>query len=167
VELKIEADPLYDLWMLLTRVQHIVARRRDRELSQYGISREVAFILYLIYYLGNNATPTAISRHTILQTSSISEMLDRMVKKGLITKSRVKASKNRLKVELTEKGRIALEKSVKRETIHQAMLSLPEKKRDQLKSCLEILLKATTMQVAIEQQEKQLQFVPSKLTEQL
>ena len=166
MDLKIEADPLYDLWMLLTRVQHIVSRNRDRELSQYGISREVAYILYLIYSLGNSATPSAISRHTVLQTSSVSEILDRMVKKGLITKSRGETGKSRLKVNLTDKGILALEKSIKRDAIHKTMQVLSPKKQEQLKSCLETLLKASVLQLAIEQHEKQLQILPSELTGQ-
>lgn len=160
-------DKDYDLWMLLAQTHHLVAKLRDKEVSQYGISREQAFILFIIQALGNKATPANISRHTVLQLNTISEIINRMVKNGLVTKTKESEGRTRIKVKFTEKGQWAYYQSVKRESMHSIMTALSEEKRQQLQLCLEILRDSALKQLAPAQESHELLIPPSRLMSNL
>ncbi len=156
-------DPLYDLWVLFARTYYIISKNREQEVYSFGISRPMAYLLFVIDALGDKATPSRISKNTIAQFSTVSEMLDRMVESKLITKVRITDGRHRIKVKLTKKGNTILQKSIKRESLHKAMLSLDEKKRRQLRSCLRILLNATLADFNQNLPRKELTTPPSKL----
>jgi DNA-binding MarR family transcriptional regulator len=158
-----EKDSLYDLWMLLGRTHHVIARTRDRELDQWGISREVAFLLFVINALGENATPNNIWQHTVLQTSTVSEMLDRMVKTGLIEKLKQTDGKSRIRVKLTDEGNAVYKHSIERESIHKAMRALSKDQRKQLQSCLTVLLETSVAELSAGQRQKALDIPPSRI----
>ena len=44
----ITEDPLYDLWVLLARTYFIINRTREQEVSTLGVSRPMAFLLFVI-----------------------------------------------------------------------------------------------------------------------
>ena len=135
---KIE-DKEYDLWILLSRVYHLIAKLRNLELLKYNILPVQSYILFIIKALGNETTPTEISGYVYQQRSSVSDILNRMVKQGLITKTNKSGGKKRVIVRLTEKGEKALELSKNKKFLHKVMSSLTEKKKRQLESSLETL----------------------------
>lgn len=135
---KIE-DKEYDLWILLSRVYHLIAMLRKLELSKYDILPVQSYILFIIKALGEDVTPSRISEYVYQQRSSISDILNRMVKQGLIVKTSNSGSKKRVIVTLTEKGEKALAFSRNREYLHKIISSLTEEKKQQLESGLEIL----------------------------
>lgn len=53
---------------------------------QYGITPEQAGVLFCIKVIGKEATPAKISRYTIREPYTVSAMLNRMERKGLIKK---------------------------------------------------------------------------------
>jgi DNA-binding MarR family transcriptional regulator len=129
----------YDIWILLSRVYHLIAMLRKLELSKYDILPVQSYVLFIIKALGGNTTPSKISEYGYQQRSSISDILNRMEKQGLIVKTSNSGSKRRVIVALTDKGEKALALSRKREYLHQTMSSLDEEKKQQLESCLETL----------------------------
>jgi DNA-binding MarR family transcriptional regulator len=147
---KIE-DKEYDLWILLSRVYHLIAKLRNLELLKYNILPVQSYILFVIKALGNETTPTEISGYVYQQRSSVSDILNRMEKQDLITKTNKSGGKKRVIVRLTEKGEKALELSKNREFLHKVMLSLTEEKKRQLESSLETLRDTAINELSITQ----------------
>lgn len=79
-------DQDYELWVLLHQPRDAVFKAREKELSPYGISTMQAAVLFIILAIGNEATPTEISRWLLREPHSVSNLLSRMEKEGLVTK---------------------------------------------------------------------------------
>ena len=144
-------DKTYDLWILLSRVYHLIAKLRNLELLNYNILPVQSYILFIIKALGNETTPTEISGYVYQQRSSISDILNRMVKQGLIIKTNKSGGKRRVIVTLTDKGEKALAISADREYLHKVMSSLTEGKKRQLESSLEMLRDAAINELSVTQ----------------
>jgi DNA-binding MarR family transcriptional regulator len=132
-------DKEYDIWILLSRVYHLIAMLRKMELSKYNILPTQSYILFFIKALGNQTTPSEISEYVYQQKSSISDILNRMVKQGLIKKTNKSGGNKRVIVTLTAKGEKALTLSKNRIYLHKVMSSLTEEEKRQLESAMEIL----------------------------
>jgi DNA-binding MarR family transcriptional regulator len=133
------ADEVYNLWLLFIKARRAVFKAREKELSQYGITPEQAGILFVVKHIGSRATPAEISRLTIREPHTVSGLVDRLEKAGLVKKVHDLDKKNLVRVAITEKGEQAYHHSTKRESIHHAMSSLSEEERQQLRSSLQKL----------------------------
>jgi len=124
-------DEDQDLWILLTHARYMILRAREKELQRYGISPEQASLLFMVQALENKATPTALSRYLLRQPHTLSALVDRTAKRGLVMKVKDLDRKNLVRVEITEKGLKAYEQSAKRGPIHRIMgeLTPAEKKK--------------------------------------
>ena len=111
-------------------------KARAGELSQYGITPEEAAVLFIVQAVGHRVTPAEISRWTLRESHSISGLLMRMEKKGLIKKVKDLDKKGRVKIVLTEKGQQTYHESLKRDSIREIMSCLSEEERHQLQSAL-------------------------------
>jgi len=98
-------DSDQDLWLLLTHTRYAVFRAREKELQRYGVSPEQVGLLFVVQALGPKATPAAISRHIIRQPHTVSALVDRMAKRGLVKKVKDLDRKNLVRVVMTEKGK--------------------------------------------------------------
>ena len=133
-------DQLFSLWMLLTETQHLVCILSDIGLSKFDLTRQQVLILSVTTFLGDKATPNRIAQLTFLKRNTVSELINRMAKKGLLKKIYVSEGRARVKVRLTKRGEQAYHQALKeRELIAGLMLSLSKDERQQLKSCLEKL----------------------------
>ena len=101
-------------------------KARTRELFQYGITPAEAAVLVIVQAIGEKATPAEISRWLFREPHSISGLLARMEKQGLVRKVKDLDRKNLVRVVITEKGQQAYQQSTKRESIHRIMSSLSE-----------------------------------------
>ena len=146
-----EENKEYDIWILLSRVYHLIAMLRKLELSKFDILPVQSYILFIIKALGDDTTPSRISEYVYQQRSSISDILNRMEKQGLIKKTSNSGSKKRVIITLTDKGEKALTLSRKREYLHKIISSLTEEKRQQLESGLEILRDSAINELSITQ----------------
>ena len=144
-------DKEYDIWILLSRVYHLIAMLRKLELSKYNILPVQSYILFIIKALGNEPTPSKIAEFVYQQKTSVSDILNRMVKQGLIKKTTNANSKKRVIVSITPKGEKALELSKNRTYLHKVMSALDSEKRKQLESCLEILRDAAINELSLTQ----------------
>jgi DNA-binding MarR family transcriptional regulator len=144
-------DKEYDLWILLSRVYHLIAMLRKLELSKYEILPVQSYILFVIKALGNETTPSNISEYVYQQRSSISDILNRMVKQGLINKTNKASGNKRVIVTLTARGEKALKLSKNREFLHKVMSSMTDEEKQQLESAMEILRDAAINELAITQ----------------
>ena len=142
-----------DLWMLLGRTYRLIAEFQDAESKEFGISRHQTYILFIILALGNNVTATDISYHTHRKKNTVSEILNRMVKNGLVKKGRDPDVKSRKRISLTKKGFQAYERSKFSHSIDKVISVLSEEKHKQLQSCLEILLDAVVKELAFDREK--------------
>ena len=138
----------WDLWVLLSRTYHIMANSRDAEFRKYGISRHQAFILYIIKTLGDYVTPTEIANVSFREKNSITDILNRMVKKGLVTKTKDPDLKSRIRISLTEKGQQTCKKYRLKDPVGRVMSILSEEERRQFQLCLEKLLDNTMKEIS-------------------
>ena len=146
-----EENKEYDIWILLSRVYHLIATLRKLELSKFNILPVQSYILFIIKALGDDTTPSKISEYVYQQRSSISDILNRMVKQGLIKKTQNSGSKKRVIVTLTEKGERALALSKNREYLHKVMSSLAEEEKQRFESKLEILRDSAINELSVTQ----------------
>ena len=124
-------------WIMLGQTQRAMFRARQKGLSPFDISPEQSATLVVIETLGDKATPTEIARCIFREPSTVSELLNRMEKKGLLSKAANSKKKNSVKVQLTPKGKEVFKNSLQQETINDIMSSLSESEHQQLRLILE------------------------------
>ncbi len=131
-------------------------KARWEELAQYNVPPVQAAVLFIIQAIGYRATPAEISRWFFRQSHSVSELLSRMEKGGLVRKVKDLDRKNLVRVELTEKGRETYHQSMKRVSIHNIMSSLSEEEHQQLRSCLQKLRDKALKEIGIKGEPRHL-----------
>jgi len=134
-----QLDGDYNLWVLLHQTTDATLRARQKELDQFGISVVEVGVLEIIQTSDEEVTPSEISRQIFREPHTVSALLNRMEKKGLLTKTKDLDRKNMVRVSITEKGQQAYDNSTERKSIYRILSSLSEEERPQLRSCLEKL----------------------------
>ena len=89
---------------LLKQTSEAINRCRENELRRYRITPEQAGVLTCIYNIGENASPAELTRWLSRKPSSVSILLNRMEKQGLIAKKPDLKKKNIFRLSLTERG---------------------------------------------------------------
>jgi DNA-binding MarR family transcriptional regulator len=142
-----------DLWLLLTHARYAVFRAREKELQRYGVSPEQVGLLFVVQALGPKATPAAISRHIIRQPHTVSALVDRMAKRGLVKKVKDLDRKNLVRVVMTEKGKKTYELSTKRGPIHRIMSSMDAEEKKNFRGTLEKILATARKEIGLDRDE--------------
>ena len=145
-----EKDEDYRVWLLLYHAQRAVCRLRQKELNRYGMSTPEAGVLFAIKANGKEATHTELSRWMSREPHSVFGLVERMEKKGFVTRNKDLDRKNLVRLAMTEKGRQAYSASIKRESIHRTFSCLSKKESRQLVSCLEKLRDRALQELGIE-----------------
>jgi DNA-binding MarR family transcriptional regulator len=133
-------DRDYNLVSLIRQTRDAVIKARERELAHIGISSIQASLLSILKEIGNKATPAEISRRLVREPHSVSALLNRMEKKGLIRKIKDLPRKNMIRVTMTQKGKTVYHHSTKRVSVHEIMSTLNEDEKKVLHLLLEKLL---------------------------
>jgi DNA-binding MarR family transcriptional regulator len=123
------------LWVLIAQTKDAILRARERDYARYGISNERRAILYIIQNNGGRATPVEIARNLFRELHSITEMLKRMERDGLVTRSRA-SGRSRVEVALTSKGLDVFDQSLHNQTDKRIFSVLTQKEREHLASYL-------------------------------
>lgn len=129
-------DPSFDLWRCFLQTEVLISRARQRELSELGISTSIATVLDCVKKHGNNATATQLSRWTLRAPQSISGIIKRMEKQGLIRKRIDPQKKNTVRISLTEKAEKLYKEVLLRKSIKKIMSCLTEEEAKRFESCL-------------------------------
>jgi DNA-binding MarR family transcriptional regulator len=125
---------------LLEHAHSLITRARELELAQYGITIEQMSILHALLINGGSATIDEIVAIIVRQHNSVSTIVSRMSKLGLVKKEKLPHEK-KFQVLITEKARKIVEAMPWRSIeMNFAGLSLGEK--DQLATYLEQLVSA-------------------------
>lgn len=131
-----KSDGDFIIWALLNQAKDTLFKVRGNELNQYGISATESQVLFTINDLGGRTTPAAISRRVYREHNTVTALLDRMEKKGLISKVRDQERKNIWRIDMTEKGKGVLRQSTKMESIHMVISILSDDELKQLETYL-------------------------------
>jgi len=129
----------YKLWWLLCQTRDATHAARTKELRQYGISSTEAGVLFILKSGHKNMTPAELARWLLRKPHSVTGLLSRMEKKGLVKKTKDLSRKNMIRVTITEKGEQAYSVSLKRDSLHAIMSSLTKESLQQIMSSLYIL----------------------------
>lgn len=129
------------LFLLLRQTHGLMYKAIEDELRLSGsVPYTQAAVLFVVKAIGEQATPAQISRWLIREPHTVSTLLVRMEKQGLLRKTKDLERKNQVRVTLTEKGEEALRKGMKEETtISKIMSRLSNEEQDCLRAHLETL----------------------------
>jgi len=129
------SDEYFVLWIMIAQTKDAILRARQRDYARFNISNERRAVLWNIQNNGGRATPVEISRQLFRELHSVTEMLKRMEKEGLI--ARYKGSgRSKVEVKLTEKGLEIFNQSLHNETDRRIFSVLTKKERERLASYL-------------------------------
>lgn len=94
----------YDLWTLFALTMETIARMRNIELAQYGITREQSLVIHLLNNSHGSSTLNQLAIAAMRQHNSMSTLVRRMARVGLV--KRIKNPEdNQYTILLTEKGK--------------------------------------------------------------
>jgi DNA-binding MarR family transcriptional regulator len=131
----------YRLWLLMVQTRDTIWAVRNRELAEYDLSNIEAAVLFIIqaieFLKGKSAIISEISQWLFRKPHSVSELLSRMEKKGLVIRTKDTDKKSRVRITATEKGRHAYALITENATtVYQIMSILSEEEKMQLWNCL-------------------------------
>jgi DNA-binding MarR family transcriptional regulator len=126
-------------WYLIHRTRDWLRVCEDRIFSKYGLTTEQYAVLATMKYLGNPTRPTDIARWLERSTNSISIIVERMVRAGLVKRIRDSNDRRVVRLTITGKGEDALKPAilVGSEFLQQVLSPLSREDRHALVTSLE------------------------------
>ena len=124
-------DEFFFLWVLIAQTRDAVLLAREREYERYGISNERRAILYIIQNNGGQTTPVEIARDLFRELHSVTEMLKRMEKDGLVRRTKGRG-RSKVLISLTEEGLDVLKQSLHNEIDRNLFSVLTKSERERL-----------------------------------
>jgi DNA-binding MarR family transcriptional regulator len=97
------------VWLLLHRVRDSLALCEDSILAKYGITTEQFGLLAAVRSRGGSLRPTDLASILERSPNSVSMLVDRMVKAGLVKRTRDRIDRRVVNVTLADKGKKAVE----------------------------------------------------------
>ena len=139
----------YRLWLLLNKTRSAIYKLRHKKVGQYLPPNQAAALVTIWAFRGQ-VTPVELSRQLFLEPHTVSELIVRMEKKGLVTKAKDKNKGNMVRLSITERGRELCNKVMGEDLIHGIMSSLTGEQQEQLRSCLLTLFAASLAELNME-----------------
>ncbi len=134
-----ENDNDFKLWRLLDHTRFMIARSREMELARFGITPEQSHVLYILSTSGGSTTINEIVEITQRQHHSISTLINRMTKQGLVSKRKDPHDNRKYEVVITKKGQ-ELYRRITQDSIKNTFSCLPDEAKAQLRKHLKCLL---------------------------
>jgi DNA-binding MarR family transcriptional regulator len=147
--LKRESDIDFPLWRLFDITRYMIFRFREQELADYGITPEQAFVLDIVHANGGSTTINRVVAMSQRKHNSISALVNRMSRQGLIRKSRTRRDKRAFRILSTPKGEQLLEK-IPLDSIYKAFACLDVKEKAQLAKYLSRLMRSAFKSIGVE-----------------
>jgi DNA-binding MarR family transcriptional regulator len=129
----------HQLLVLLFQTRDLMLSLKRKELRKFGSTVEEATMLIHISKLGDKATPTELSRQLLRKHHSITGILLRMEKKGLIKRNKDLKRKNMIRVSMTEKGEAIYRNANNEDVLEKLVDILSDKQKQDMASYLNIL----------------------------
>ena len=102
-------DVTVKLWLLAFKTSDMLRACMEQLFSKYHITTEQYAVLVSTKYLGDSVNITDIASFLIRSTNSISMIIDRMVKAGLVRRKRDRSDRRVVYVTITSKAENILE----------------------------------------------------------
>jgi DNA-binding MarR family transcriptional regulator len=99
-------------WFLIHRTRDWFRIREDQIFREHGLTTEQYAVLASMKYLGNPTRPTDIAKWLERSTNSMSIIVERMVRAGLIKRVRDKSDRRVVQLSITGKGENALKPAI-------------------------------------------------------
>lgn len=122
---------------MITRLRSALFATVDREVAPWGVSSaQAAILIYIAHGRGNRAAD--IARDYSYDTGSMTRMIDRLVRKGLLRRVRDSEDRRAMRLELTAKGRKLTERlpAVAARALNGLLKGFSRAELDQLKGLL-------------------------------
>ena len=134
----------HDLLVVLLTLHNAIQRRGDVFFQDYGLTDAQFNILNLIGLAGGPLDQLAVTERLLVGKSSVSIVLNRMVKAGLIQRGEHARDRRRVVLSLTRKGRELWRKIAPRyeEGVREIFSALPRKRREAFLDDIEALYAA-------------------------
>ena len=152
METNVATDGDFKLWVLLRQTCHAIVTASENELRQIGISSRQAAVLSIVKAVTVPTTPAEISRWLFRQPHTVSGLLNRMEKQGLVRKVNDLERKNMIRIVLTEKGEQVYQRSREMKVIDKILSYLSPEERDNLRTYLETLRNKALEEIGIRYQ---------------
>jgi DNA-binding MarR family transcriptional regulator len=91
-------------WLLLRQVPNLVSRCEDVVFSKYGLTTERHAVLMAMKHIDGPVRPTDVARWLDLSVNSVSMIIDRMVKAGLVKRVRDRKDRRTVFLSITSKA---------------------------------------------------------------
>ncbi len=99
-------------WMLLQRTGELLFRCEDGLVGEFGLTAEQYRTLVAIKCLDDPVRPTDVGRWVDHKVNTVSMIVDRMVKAGLIERIRDLPDRREVRLVITRKGELALKPAI-------------------------------------------------------
>lgn len=128
-------------WVLLRQVPNLVSRCEDQVFGKHGLTTERHAVLMAIRQIDSPVRPTDVARWLDLSVNSVSMIIDRMVKAGLVKRTRDRKDRRTVFLTATEKAEKAYVKASAAgwELIQEILKPLSDKDKRTLIKLLETL----------------------------
>jgi DNA-binding MarR family transcriptional regulator len=155
-------DEIHDTWNTFAVTYRLIAKLWNRDLMAYHVTREQALNLAIIKHLGENATPYRISRFQVQEHNTVSDMIERLEKQGLVTKVRESQGKSRVKVRLTKLGEKVYNLSLRRHSLYKIMSALSSSQMKELRQITSKLMDEIMKEFEVEKEWPEIRIPPSQ-----
>lgn len=145
-------DRDFKLWVLLHQTRDAVHKSAEKELRRFGLSPMEAALLFAVHAIGERATPAEISRWLFRESHSVSGLLDRMEKKGLVKRSKDLERKNLVRISLTDKSADFCRTYAEMKVIDRILGALSQEERKRLAAYLKRLRDRALEDLGIERE---------------
>ena len=136
---KMEMNENELLWGRLFLATTLVERAREVELSRVNISLIQAMVLYALKLSPEPLTPAKLARMLCREQHSMSALIDRMEKQGLIQKKHDLSPKNLVRVVVTAKGEEVFQRQRSVNAVTNITSVLTKEERETFGSCADKL----------------------------
>jgi DNA-binding MarR family transcriptional regulator len=161
---KVENVPsIFDLWVILDSAHFAISRSRFLEIAQFGLTPEKAQILHVLQSHGGAVPQSRFSDYTMRQHHSVSSLINRMIKEGLLKKVKYSGERT-FTVLMTKKGKDKYSK-LTRVSIDMIFSTLSNEDRQKLFSLLTHLLDKSRGLLGIDYEPPFLRESPGKSSE--
>jgi len=128
-------------WVLLRQVPNLVSRCEDLVFSKYELTTERHAVLMAMKHIDGPVRPTDVARWLDLSVNSVSMIIDRMVKAGLVRRTRDRKDRRTVFLTITSKAEKAyvLASVAGWELIQEILVPLSDKDKRALIKLLETL----------------------------
>ncbi len=142
-QINIAAEEERQLMILLEQAQRLLVLAAEKELKPLGITLVQSGVLYVLQIMKEenvSPTPAEIARWLSRRPITVSALLTRMEKLGLITQKSTFSPKKAITVEMTSKGEQTYREMTRtRKAVPTILSSLSPSQRQQMKGFLEKL----------------------------